>query len=77
MTRAKEKMVFNPPLSEGSRKLCSLSLSFIAFAVLVTFFLYENRKKRNVFIEILLAVFSAITLGSAIFFNLIGVDTIL
>jgi hypothetical protein len=57
--------------------LVFLVIAAVAFASVVAFFLYENLSKRNLVIEIALALLAACTLGTAIFFGLIRADVIL
>jgi lipopolysaccharide export LptBFGC system permease protein LptF len=69
--------MFEPPISFEGQKFTSLLTAIVAFVCVVTFFLYENRKKRSLGLELGLAVISAFTLGLGLFFALIRTDMIL
>jgi len=68
---------FEPAISIPGQGFVFYLISFVSFIFVVSFFLYENKKKRNIFVEFVLAIFSALTLGIAIFFALIRADVVL
>ena len=68
---------FQLPVSIQGQGLFFYIISFICFFSVVSFFLYENKSKRNILMEFLLAILSAITLGTSIFLALIRANVIL
>lgn len=68
---------FSPCLSFDHQSLAFNMISLVAFVLVVSFFLYENSKVRSLSVELVLAVSSALCLGTAIFFGLIRTDVIL
>lgn len=68
---------FHPVFSFEAQNTLFYLIGIIAFAAVVTFFLYENSTKRNPGLEFVFAVVAAFTLGSAIFFGLLREDIIL
>ena len=68
---------FQPPLGFEGQSLVLLIVAFWAFVLVVAFFLYENMTKRSLGVELVMAVISGFTLGTAIFFGLLRADVIL
>jgi len=68
---------FQPPIGFDGQRLAFLVTAFFAFVLVVAFFLYENRNKRRMGVELGLAVGAAFALGAAIFFALVRADVIL
>lgn len=68
---------FSPFISFESQSFIFFVISLLATLSVIAFFLYENMKERNILIELLLAGLTASTLGTSIFFGLIGYDVIL
>ncbi|EAY19658.1 hypothetical protein TVAG_432540 [Trichomonas vaginalis G3] len=68
---------FKPILDSSAKKVVYLAVSILAVFCVVAFFLYENKSKRNFFTEVILAVGSACSLGTAIFFALVKADVVL
>ena len=70
-------MGFTPALPESSLNFVFALCCALAFCAVVSYFLYENRQSRNIFVEILLSVLSACTLGTSLFFGLVKMDVVL
>ena len=68
---------FTPHLSESMQGFAFFVISIVAFVSCVSFFLYENKSKRNFVLELILAITSAFSLGSSLFFALIRADVVL
>lgn len=68
---------FHPPISFDGQHMAFVLSSVWAFVLVVAFFLYENKNKRNMALEILMAFVAALALGASIFFGLVRTDVIL
>lgn len=68
---------FQAILEPAVREFYFTTVSLFAVVLVVTFFLYENKSKRNFLYEIILAIASALALGTSIFFALIKADVVL
>lgn len=68
---------FAPVVSFNGQKMLFMLTFALAFACVVLFFLYENRKSRNFGVEMVSGVAAGFALGAAIFFALLRVDVVL
>lgn len=68
---------FQPPIGFEGQNFGFYLVALWAFIAVVAFFLYENLVKRQLVLELGMAVVAAIALGTAIFFALIRADVIL
>lgn len=68
---------FKPHIPAESQSFLFFVASIVASILIVSFFLYENKSKRNIIFEFILALSAAASLGVSIFFALVRADVVL